>query len=204
MVDMLCQINLMYKKKIVYTRDRRRKSLYGKLAKAVYGMLLGSILLYNKLSQQLEDWGFEQNDYDECTWNKTVDGKQLTVQAHIDDLICVCKDQCVLDNFIRELNGVFGIEKKLEETKGDVHEYLGLTIIGTCSFVSHVVSVIDLSVIHSSIPANSLSPSTVVTLNPRDLYWSMIRCIASETCLLSYDAIGTQWIKPMCFDIAVK
>ena len=57
-----------------------------------------------------------------------MDGKQLTVQAHIDDLICVCKDQCVLDNFIRELNGVFGIEKKLEETKGDVHEYLGLTI----------------------------------------------------------------------------
>ena len=34
----------------------------------------------------------------------------------------------MLDNLIRELNGMFGIEKKLEETKGDVHEYLGLTI----------------------------------------------------------------------------
>ena len=57
-----------------------------------------------------------------------MDGEQLTVQAHVDDLICSHKDQCVLDNLIRELNGVFGREKKLKETKGDVHEYLGLTI----------------------------------------------------------------------------
>lgn len=89
---------------------------------------MGSILFYNKLSKQLEYWGFEKNDYDKCTWNKTVDGKKLTVQAHVDDLIALHKDQCVLDNFIRELNGVFGKEKKLEETKGDVHEYLRIAI----------------------------------------------------------------------------
>ena len=128
MVDMLCQIDPTYKKKIVYTKDRRRKFLYGKLTKVVYGTLLGSILFYNKLSKQLEDWGFKKNPYDECTWNKTVDGEQLAVQVHVDNLICAHKDQCVLDNFIRELNGVFGKEKKLEETKCDMYEYLGLTI----------------------------------------------------------------------------
>ena len=50
------------------------------------------------------------------------------VQAHVDDLIDSHKDQCVLDNYIKELNEVFEKEKKLEETKGDIHEYLGLTI----------------------------------------------------------------------------
>ena len=97
MVDMLCRIDPTYKKKILYTRDGKRKYLYGKLTKAVYGTLLGSIIFCNKLLKQLEDWGFEKNPYDKCTWNKTVDGKQFTVQAHIDDLIAAHKDQCVLD-----------------------------------------------------------------------------------------------------------
>ena len=128
MVDMLCEIDPTYRSKVQYTKDGKKKFLYGKLAKAVYGTLMGSILFYNKLSKQLMDWGFEVNNYDKCTWNKIVDGEQLTVQAHVDDLTLSHKDQCVLDNLIRELNAVFGKEKKLEETKGDVHEYLGLTI----------------------------------------------------------------------------
>ena len=97
-------------------------------AKAVYGTILGAILFYKKLSKQLEYWGFEKNHYNECTWNEMVDGKQLTVQAYVDNLVASHKDQCVLDNFIKELNEVFGKEKKLEETKCDVHEYPGLTI----------------------------------------------------------------------------
>ena len=55
MMDMLCRIDPAYKKKVLYTRDGRKKYLYGKLTKAVYGTILGSILFYNKLSKQLED-----------------------------------------------------------------------------------------------------------------------------------------------------
>ena len=51
MVDMLCEIDPTYRSKVQYTRDRKRKFLYGKLAKAVYGTLMGSILFYNKLSK---------------------------------------------------------------------------------------------------------------------------------------------------------
>ena len=125
MVDMLCEISLTYRNKILYTKDGWKKYLYGKLAKLVYDTILGAILFYNKLSKQLEYWGFEKNHYNKCTLNKTVDDEQLTVQAHVDDLITSHKDQCMLDNFIRELNQVFGKEKNLEETKGDIHEYLG-------------------------------------------------------------------------------
>ena len=72
---MLCDIDLSYKGKILYIRDDRRKFLYGKLVKAVYGTILGAILFYNKLSGQLNEWGFEKNYYDKCMFNKTVDGE---------------------------------------------------------------------------------------------------------------------------------
>ena len=52
---MLCEIDPTYKNKLLYTKDGQRKFLYGKLEKAVYGTILGAILFYNKLSQQLED-----------------------------------------------------------------------------------------------------------------------------------------------------
>jgi hypothetical protein len=53
--------------------------MIGKLSKAIYGTLLGARLFYNKLRGLLEDRDFIINDYDECTFNKMVNGKQLTV-----------------------------------------------------------------------------------------------------------------------------
>ena len=46
----------------------------------------------------------------------------------MDKLIVSHKDQCVLNNFIEALNDKFGKGKKLEEIKGVVHDYLGLTV----------------------------------------------------------------------------
>ena len=40
------------------------------------------------------------NDYDLCVFNKMVNGEQLTVQFHADDLKASHKEQKVLDNFI--------------------------------------------------------------------------------------------------------
>ena len=92
MVKMLCDIDLRYKGMILYTRDGRRIFLYGKLMKAVHGMILGANLFYNKLSEQFNKWGFEKNPYDKCTFNNTVQGKQFTVQLHVDDIIANHKD----------------------------------------------------------------------------------------------------------------
>ena len=61
-------------------------------------------------------------------FNKTVNDKQLTVQLHVVEIIAYHKDQCVLDNFILELNHVFGQEKKLEKSKGVINDYLSLII----------------------------------------------------------------------------
>ena len=88
MVDIICDIDPSYKKCILINKKTGKKKLYGKLTKAVYGTLLGAILFYQKLSGQFYDWGYKQNSYDPCTFNKTVNGEQLTIQFHVDDLKC--------------------------------------------------------------------------------------------------------------------
>ena len=68
------------------------------------------------------------NNYDLCTFNKMVNGEQLTVQFHVNDLKAFHKEQKFLDGFLNDLRNEFGQEDELAETKGFVHEYLGITI----------------------------------------------------------------------------
>jgi hypothetical protein len=57
-----------------------------KMQKAMYGMMRASLLFYLKLVDELIADGFELNPYDPCVANKMVDGKQMTVCWHVDDL----------------------------------------------------------------------------------------------------------------------
>ena len=82
MVEMICQINTEYQKLIRRfnkKNDGVRKVLIGKVSKAIYGTLLGAVLLYNKLKGVLTNMGFKMNDYDKCTFNKMINGKQCTI-----------------------------------------------------------------------------------------------------------------------------
>ena len=64
MVNTICNIDPSYKKYVLTNMKIGKKRLCGKLSKAIYGMLLGAILLYQKLNGQLEEWGYNQNTYD--------------------------------------------------------------------------------------------------------------------------------------------
>ena len=66
------------------------------------------IIFYNKLSKHLTDHEFTQNKYNTCTFNKMVNGEQITVQFHVDDLKVSHKDQAVLNDFFDELRCEFG------------------------------------------------------------------------------------------------
>ena len=61
MMDMICKIDPSYHNKIIWSKDSKKKFLYGRLVKAVYGTLLGAIIFYNKLSKNLIDHDFVQN-----------------------------------------------------------------------------------------------------------------------------------------------
>ena len=40
MVEMICEIDPSYHKNVIWSKDRKKKFLYGRLVKAVYGILL--------------------------------------------------------------------------------------------------------------------------------------------------------------------
>ena len=68
--------------------------------------------------------GFEINPYDPCVANKMINGSQMTVTWHVDDLKISHKESDEVTKFIRELEEVYG--DKLTVHRGKVHPYLGM------------------------------------------------------------------------------
>ena len=109
--------------------ERGQTVLYLELRKALYGMLQSALLFYKKLRRDLEKVGFVVNPYDPCVAKKVVDGSQMTVVWHVDDLkILHVKKKCV-DNFIDWAKLMY--EDKVGKVKascGKQHDYLGMEI----------------------------------------------------------------------------
>jgi hypothetical protein len=58
-----------------------------------------------------------------------IDGKQITIQFHMDDLKISHMKQSVIDSVLEDLNKEFGTTRKpLSATTGMIHDYLGITI----------------------------------------------------------------------------
>jgi hypothetical protein len=100
-----------------------KKVLYVKLKKALYGCLKSALLFYQKLSGDLVEEGFEINPYDPCVANKTINGKQLTIVWHVDDLKISHVDPQVVTNTLTWLESKYG---ELRTTRGKKHNYLGM------------------------------------------------------------------------------
>ena len=60
--------------------------LHVKLNREIYGLLKSVLLFYNKLVSELTEYGFEINLYDPCVANKTINGSQMAVAWHVDNL----------------------------------------------------------------------------------------------------------------------
>jgi hypothetical protein len=60
--------------------------------------------------------------------NKIVEGTQLTVAWHVDDLNVSHVKSLVVDQFIADMEGEFGKETPLNKSRGKVHKYLGMTV----------------------------------------------------------------------------
>jgi len=92
------------------TTEKDQKVLYVKLLKALYGTIRAARLFYDKLCCKLQEWGFEINKYDACVANKTVNGKQLTITWHVDDLKVSHVDATVVNELLLQLDDEFGKE----------------------------------------------------------------------------------------------
>jgi hypothetical protein len=127
MVDLLLDIDpVMYGPCISY--EKGEKVLYVELLKALYGTLRAARLFWEKLSGKLKEWGFVPNPYDSCVANKMINGKQLTVAWHVDDLKVSHVDATVVDKFIYDMEQEFGKESPINKSRGKIHDYLGMVL----------------------------------------------------------------------------
>ena len=113
-----------YREFVVY--EKGKPVLYVEILRALYGMLISALLWYNKFRKDLEADGFKFNNYDPCVANKEIDGTQMTIRFHVDDLMSSHKLKKVNDDFLKFLNDKYGQHVEVKATRGPVHEYLGM------------------------------------------------------------------------------
>ena len=104
-MDILYEIDPIYRD---YTVTKgNQKVLYIHITQAINGMLVSTMLFYHKLTQALLSYSFKLNQYDPCVANKMVNGKQLTVCCHVDDLKSSHIDPKVNDKFLEWIKNTF-------------------------------------------------------------------------------------------------
>jgi hypothetical protein len=106
MVDLLIRTDPIYEKYVHVTKSGK-KVIHVQLTKAMYGCIKAARLFWENLTAHLKTMGFVVNDYNMCIANKIIDGKQCTICWHVDDLKISHESQEVLENIVKELEGVF-------------------------------------------------------------------------------------------------
>ena len=75
-------------------------------------------MFYKKLRKDLEGYGFVINPYDPCVANAMINGPQMMVTWHVDDLKNSHKDPFEITKFATYLSSNYG--KKLSVKRGKV------------------------------------------------------------------------------------
>ena len=114
--------------------------LYVRFSKSLYGMLRAALLFYNRLRNYLENMGFKINPYDPCVANKMVNGHQMTIYWHVDDLKVSHKDNNDVTVLAEKIADLYG--PKTTISRGKVHEYLGMDIDWASVLGKMIVSMI--------------------------------------------------------------
>ena len=126
LADLLIKVDQSYSEFVTY--ENGKKVIYTELDKALYGTMQAALLFWKKLSGFLEKNGFVHNPYDTCVMNRMINGKQMTIGWHVDDLKISHVDMSAIEHVITNLESEFGREAPLTITRGKVHEYLGMKI----------------------------------------------------------------------------
>ena len=66
------------------------------------------MIFYKKLANDLQLYSFALNLYDACVANKMVEGKQMTVSLHVDDLNVSHDHPKEIDNFLNRVQATYG------------------------------------------------------------------------------------------------
>ena len=111
--------------------------------RAIYGMLVASLLFYKKLRKDLENIKFVFNLYDPCVANRIINGSQHTIRFHVDDVMSSHEKSKVNDKFGKWANKMYGEFGDVKMTRGSVHQYLGRTFDFSAKKEVHVLIRMD-------------------------------------------------------------
>jgi hypothetical protein len=110
--------------------EGKHKILFVRMLRALYRMLLSSILYYKKFRKDIEAIGFKVNPYDICVANRTVNGKQQTLTWHVDDLKSSHVNPKVNDDFAEWCKITYGSDDlgHVLAVRGKIHDYLAMIL----------------------------------------------------------------------------
>ena len=87
LVDIICEICPgVYDNVVIYEGKQKQKVFYVRILKALYRMMIASLLYYKKFRNDIDSIGFEVNLFDICVANRMVNGKQNTITWHVVDV----------------------------------------------------------------------------------------------------------------------
>ena len=124
-VDLMCDVNPAYRAYACRARNGK-KTLFLRLAKALYGCVKSAFLWYELFLSTLKQLGFKLNPYDLCVANAHIKGAQCTIVWYVDDNKISHIDSSVVSDVIQRIEERFG---KMTVTRGDEHEFLGMRIV---------------------------------------------------------------------------
>ena len=102
-----------------------RGELVVRLDKALYGCLTSAKEWFEHLRGILLSIGYVQNAYDECVFNRVVDGVQLTACVYVDDILLTSVSEEVLERALTELKKFF---LEVKSSEGTDLDYVSLEI----------------------------------------------------------------------------
>ena len=148
LVKMMVRIDpSIYQKYVMYSNNGV-PMLYVFLYNALYGMLRSALLFYKRLRSDLEDRGFVVNPYDLCAANNMVDGAEMTMCWHVDNLKISHKDKDMATAFAVKMANIYGAKNTI--SRGRVHDYFGMELDSrTCpgtiiiSMIKYLQKIID-------------------------------------------------------------
>ena len=125
MAELMVQVDPYLYRNYITTNSKGKSLLYVKICKALYRILRSDLLFYRNLVKDLEEYGFEINLYNPCAANKMMNGRQMTVVWHVNDLKVSQKSEFEITRFADYLISIYG---GLSSSRGKVHDYLGMNL----------------------------------------------------------------------------
>ena len=99
LVDMLVEMKPEVYRYFVVMHGKY-KILYVRMLKALYGILVASLLYQKRFLDDITKIEFEHNPYDTCVDNRMVNNKQHTITWHVDDIKSSHVESRVNDEFL--------------------------------------------------------------------------------------------------------